>query len=90
MPEEVRKVTGQGVEIMDGATVVAVVDSRIEADLIVGLLGSYGVRAIAATDDAGGQEPQLQRQGVRVLVSRGDEALALRLLAAADATGQSG
>jgi len=39
MPEEVRKVTGQGVEIMDGATVVAVVDSRIEADLIVGLLG---------------------------------------------------
>ncbi len=66
---------------MDGATVsVAVVASRTEAELIVGMLRSYGLRA------AGGQEPQLQMQGVRVLVSSSDEASARRLLAAADDT----
>ena len=70
---------------MDGATVtVAVVTSRIEAELIVGLLGSHGLRAAVAADDAGGQEPQLQLQGVRVLVAPSDEASARQLLAAAD------
>jgi hypothetical protein len=70
---------------VDGATVsVAVVASRAEAELIVGLLRSYGVRAASAADDAGGQEPQLQLQGVRVLVAPSDEASARRLLAAAD------
>jgi Putative prokaryotic signal transducing protein len=70
---------------MEGAPVtVAVVGSRTEAELIAGLLGSHGVRAVVATDDAGGQEPQLQLQGVRVLVARSDEAAARRLLAAAD------
>ena len=67
---------------MDGATVnVAVVGSRSEAELIVGLLRSSGLRAAVATDDAGGQEPQLQLQGVRVLVAPADEAAARRLLA---------
>jgi hypothetical protein len=76
---------GRGVEIMDGATVsVAVVTSRTEAELIVGLLRSHGLRAAVAADDAGGQEPQLQLQGVRVLVAASDEASARRLLAAAD------
>jgi hypothetical protein len=70
---------------MDGATVpVAVVTSRIEADLIVGLLRSNGLRAAVAADDAGGQEPQLQLQGVRVLVVPADEAAARQLLADAD------
>jgi hypothetical protein len=70
---------------VDGAVVsVAVVASRTEAELIVGLLRSYGVRAAFAADDAGGQEPQLQLQGVRVLVAPSDEASARRLLAAAD------
>ena len=70
---------------MDGATVsVAVVASRSEAELIVGLLRSHGLRAAVAADDAGGQEPQLQLQGVRVLVARSDEASARRLLAEAD------
>ena len=70
---------------MDGATVpVAVVTSRIEAELIVGMLRSYGLRAAFAADDAGGQEPQLQLQGVRVLVAPSDEASARRLLAATD------
>jgi hypothetical protein len=70
---------------VEGATVpVAVVGSRTEAELIVGLLRSNGVRAAVSTDDAGGQEPQLQLQGVRVLVVPDDEAEARRLLAAAD------
>lgn len=69
---------------MDGAPVaVAVVASRTEADLIVGLLASNGVRAAVSADDAGGQEPQLQLDGVRVLVAPADEALARRLLAEA-------
>jgi hypothetical protein len=72
---------------VDGATVpVAIVDNRIEAELIVGMLRSYGLRAAFAADDVGGQEPQLQRQGVRVLVAPADEATARQLLAAADDT----
>jgi hypothetical protein len=70
---------------MDGATVsVAVVASRTEAELIVGLLRSQGLNAAVAADDAGGQEPQLQLQGVRVLVAPADEASARRLIAAAN------
>jgi hypothetical protein len=69
---------------MDGATVsVAFVASRTEADLIVGMLRSHGLRAAVAADDAGGQEPQLQMQGVRVLVAPDDESAARQLLAAA-------
>jgi hypothetical protein len=63
---------------------VAVVTSRTEAELIVGLLRSNGLRAAVSADDAGGQDPQLQMQGVRVLVAPADEAPARRLLAAAD------
>jgi hypothetical protein len=74
--------------MVDGATVaVAVVDSRIEAELIAGLLRSHGVRAAVVADDAGGQEPQLQLDGVRVLVARSDEAIARELLAATDTSG---
>jgi len=72
---------------MDGATVpVAVVTSRTEAELIVGMLRSNGLKAAVWADDAGGEEPQLQLQGVRVLVAVSDEASARRLLAAADDT----
>ena len=70
---------------MDRVTVsVAVAASRTEAELIVGMLRSQGLRAAVSADDAGGQEPQLQMQGVRVLVAPSDEAAARRLLAAAD------
>jgi hypothetical protein len=65
---------------------VTVVPSRIEAELIVGMLRSNGVRAVVSADDAGGQEPPLQISGVRVLVTPSDEALARRLLADADDT----
>ena len=68
----------------EGATVpVAVVSSRTEAELIVGLLRNNDLTAAVSADDAGGQEPQLQTQGVRVLVAPSDEASARRLLAAA-------
>lgn len=74
-------------ELVDGAPVtVTVVGSRIEAELTVGLLRSHGVSAALSADDAGGQEPQLQLQGVRVLVAAADEASARRLLAVADDT----
>ena len=74
-----------------GATVpVAVVTSRTEAELIVGMLRSNGVMAAVSADDAGGQEPALQAQGVRVLVAACDEAAARQLLATAnDASGQA-
>ena len=68
---------------MDGATVpVTVVASRTEAELIVGMLRSHGLRAAVSADDAGGAEPQLQLQGVRVLVAPSDEVPARRLIAA--------
>jgi hypothetical protein len=70
-----------------GATVsVAVVASRTEAELIVGLLRSHGVSAAVSADDAAGQYPQMQTEGVRVLVAPSDEASARWLLAAADDT----
>jgi hypothetical protein len=70
---------------LDGAPVsVAIVATRTEADLIVGMLRSNGLRAAVSADDAGGQEPQLQLQGVRVLVAPSDEAAARQLLAEAD------
>jgi hypothetical protein len=65
---------------------VAVVGSRAEAELIVGMLRSNGLSAAVSADDAGGQEPQLQLQGVRVLVAPSDEASARQLLAAAEDT----
>ena len=71
---------------MDSAPVLlAVVGSRAEAELMVGLLTSHGVRAAVTTDDAGGQEPQLQLQGgVRVLVAASDADVARQLLASED------
>jgi hypothetical protein len=67
---------------MDAATVtVAVVANRIEAELAVGLLRANGLKAAFSADDAGGQEPQLQMQGVQVLVAPADEAVARQILA---------
>jgi hypothetical protein len=44
------------------------------------------VSAAVSADDAGGQYPQMQADGVHVLVAASDEASARRLLAAADDT----
>ena len=72
---------------MDGATVsVAVVASRTEAELIADMLRSHGVSAAVSADDAGGQYPQMQIEGVRVMVAPSDEASARRLMAAAEDT----
>ena len=64
---------------------VAVVTSQFEAELIAGLLQSNGLDAAVSADDAGGQEPQLQLQGVRVLVSPADAGAARQILADAQA-----
>ena len=69
---------------MDGATVLTVVGSRIEAELIVGMLRSNGLRAALVADDAGGLQPHLQMKGIRVLVDPSDEDSARQLLATAD------
>jgi len=71
-----------------GATVpVTVVNSRTEAELIVGMLRNNGLTAAVSADDAGGLDPALQTtDGVRVLVAPADVASARRLLAAADDT----
>ena len=79
---EVVTVAGTSDEI--ASVPVAIAGSRIEAELIVGMLRSNGVRAVLSADDAGGQEPPLQLQGVRVLVTPSDVALARRLLADTD------
>jgi hypothetical protein len=61
---------------------VAVVDSRIEAEVIAGLLRSNGIRVGINADDAGAQDPALQLQGVQVFVSPEDAPTARKLLAA--------
>ncbi len=73
--------------VRPGATVpIAVVTSRTEAELGVGMLRTHDLTAAGSADDAGGQEPELQVQGVRVLVVPSDEAVARRLVAAANDT----
>jgi hypothetical protein len=50
------------------------------------MLRSHGLSAAVSADDAGGQYPQMQAEGVRVLVAPSDEALARQLLDVADDT----
>ncbi len=64
---------------------VAVATSRVEAELIVGMLRSNGLKAAVAPDHSGGRSPELQLQGVRVFVAAADEARAGQLLAEAEA-----
>jgi hypothetical protein len=61
------------------SVVVAVVSARTEAELMVGMLRNYGIRAAISGDDAGGVDLALQSQGVRVLVAEAD-ALEAKLL----------
>jgi hypothetical protein len=62
------------------AVVAAVVGSRQEAELIVGMLKGHGIRAAVSADDAGGADLALQAQGVRVLVREKDVSKTRRLL----------
>jgi hypothetical protein len=59
---------------------LAVVSSRVEAEMMVGMLRANGVAAMVSTDDAGGTEPALSAQGVRVLVATADTQEARRLI----------
>jgi hypothetical protein len=68
---------------------VAVVTSRAEAELIAGLLRSNGVRAVVSADDAAGLDPNLQIQGVHVLVAAAEETSARQLLAEAKAEAEA-
>ncbi|MBU2665436.1 hypothetical protein KOI35_18165 [Actinoplanes bogorensis] len=69
---------------IEGVT-VAVAGSQIEADLIVGMLRSNGLRAIALADAAGGLDPALAvTDGVQVQVNPSDEETARALLADAE------
>jgi hypothetical protein len=71
----------------ESATVpVAVVTSRTEAELIVGMLRSNGLRAAMSAHNTGERQPELQLQGVQVLVARSDEAAARQVLAAVEDT----
>ena len=65
---------------MDAVT-VAVVTRRVEAEFIVGLLRAQGIRAAFSADDVGGQEPQFQIDGLRIVVGASVEELARRLIA---------
>ncbi len=58
----------------DDPTVIATYTARYDAEMAKGRLDAQGIRAVLATDDAGGAYPQMQRtQGVRLVVS-GQEA----------------
>ena len=63
---------------------VAIVNNRIEAELIAGLLRSNGIKVAVSADDAGQQEPQLQQDGVRVLVDPADAPAAREILKKVD------
>jgi hypothetical protein len=64
------------------AAVVAVVGSRQEAALIVGMLKNHAIQAVVSGDDAGGVDLALQAQGIRVLVPDSEASRARRLLGA--------
>ena len=64
-----------------GPVAVAIVGSVVEAQLIAGMLQSYGIRSAVSADDVGGWEPQLrQTRGVRVMVNADDAAEARKLI----------
>ena len=65
----------------ESESVCVAVTTRAEAELIVGMLRSGGLRAATSAHDAGGWQPELQLQGVQVLVPRADEAEARECLA---------
>lgn len=65
--------------------VAAVASSRVEAQIIAGMLEANGIVATISADDAGGQEPQWQlTDGVRVVVANEDLEAAQRLIAESD------
>ncbi|MFO8099070.1 MAG: hypothetical protein R6T83_05525 [Salinibacter sp.] len=57
----------------DDPTIIATYSARYDAEMAKGRLDAQGIRAVLASDDAGGAYPQMQRtQGVRLVVSGQD------------------
>jgi hypothetical protein len=65
----------------DALVPLTIVPGLSEAELIVGLLRDFDLSAVVSADDAGGTEPELVVQGVRVLVAHADVPSARRVLA---------
>ncbi len=61
--------------------VVAVFQTRIEAEIARARLEALGIPAWIDADDAGGLYPQFQFRGVRLVVDAGDREAAERILA---------
>ncbi len=67
---------------VDETTVVAVFDNRMQAELTVNLLETFGVRAAILADDSGGAYPSMSLvHGVRVVVTTKDAEKAKQILA---------
>ena len=64
----------------DNAVVVSTFSDRQTAEAAVSLLQSEGLEAAISSDDAGGELPNLDLGGIRVLVSAADEEFARALL----------
>jgi len=66
----------------DGGRVIelTMVHSRAEAEMLVSLLRSEGLRAMSSADDGGGWGPNVGIEGVRVLVLEDDLAAATEVL----------
>jgi hypothetical protein len=67
---------------------IAVVGSRTEAELIVGMLRDHGLTAEVSADDVARLDLALQAQGVRVLVDPQYATAALQLLNGGDDEGR--
>jgi hypothetical protein len=67
---------------------VAILPTRMEADIMVAALASRGIKAVADHGDADGWDPMLSLlQGHRVLVFEGDLAVARAILAEPERAG---
>ncbi len=66
---------------LDDAIVLQTFPSRMEAEIVAGLLESEGIEARVLADDAGGAYPSLQFvRGVRLLVAAEDQYRAREIL----------
>jgi hypothetical protein len=61
--------------------IVTIAGSRTEAELIVGMLRSGGLRAAISAPRPGGRDPERRLRGVPVLVAPDDEEAARECLA---------
>jgi hypothetical protein len=66
---------------LEGMVVVREMLDRLDAETVAAFLRAQGIEATVSSDDAGGVLPALEEgTGVQVLVRKGDEAGARRVL----------